>query len=167
MSQPAESDVTYSDAILEDSARSFVRHFFTTTYGRVLLIASAVNVFGFALVIFFGIRDWFMLFVVGMIAALGPVYLASLYFLYPRRIASALKERLQPAARVTVSPSGFGIAANGRTFALPWSDIKSIIEFPDYFVLIVSRLVFTVISKKGLSEPSLELIRTVSRADAV
>lgn len=75
-----------------------------------------------------------------------------------------LKQRLQLRTRVTVTSSGFGLSARGRSVELPWSDLKAILEFPEYFLLVMSRISFTVIPKADLSIASQHLIRTASKS---
>ena len=161
-----DAEIEYTDRVIEQACGSFVRYFFSTRYGRLLVLASVVNAVGFALAVHFGVKDKFMLFVVGMIAALGPIYLSSLYFLFPKRTSAVLKQHLKPRAKVTVSSSGFGIAANGRAIALPWADVKAIREFPDYFLLVLARLAFAVIPKHGLPDASQQTIRQVAGINA-
>ena len=117
----ADSEITYTDAVIEDAAASFVRHFFNTTYGRVLLLACVINIAAFVLVFSLGIREWFVLFVVGTLAAMGPIYLAI---------------------------------------------FQAVREFPEYFVLVISRLAFTVIPKKDLPVAWLQVIREASTSRA-
>jgi hypothetical protein len=67
---------------------------------------------------------------------------------------------------VTINASGFGVAANGRAFELPWSDVKTVLEFPEYFLLVISRLAFAVIPKEDLPVASQEMIREAARSAA-
>lgn len=112
------------------------------------------------------IRDRFMLFVVGLVALPGPVYLCLLRFYTPRKLAGVLKPRLQATARVTIGSTRFALAANGRAVALPRSDVRRVVEFPDYFLLVTARLAFAIISKRGLPEPSHNLIRNAAASRA-
>lgn len=155
-------EIAYTDTLIEQATQSFFRDFFSTTYGRVLMLACVVNVAGFVLIVAMGVRDRFMLFVIGMIAALGPLYLSIVYFYFPQKFSDVLKQRLQPAAKISLSSAGFGIAANGRAVTLPWSDVKRIREFPDYFILLTSRFAFTIIPKQGLPAASQQLLRQIS-----
>jgi hypothetical protein len=161
-----QSQVDYSDAVIEQASVSFVRYFFGTRRGRLLMIASVVNIAGLGLIIYLGVREAFMLMVVGMIAALGPVYLAFLRFGFPKRTAAVLKQHLKPRATVTVSSSGFGIATHDRAIALPWTEVKAVREFPEYFLLVFAHLAYTVIPKEGLPEVSRQLIRQARGSNA-
>jgi hypothetical protein len=105
------SEVVYSDAIIENASQAFVSDFFATRRGVALVLASVVTIVGFALMIWFGVREHFAVFVIGMIAVLGPIYLAAIYFYFPHRFAAMLKERLKPSAKVTITPTVFEIAA--------------------------------------------------------
>lgn len=158
-----ESDVVYTDAVIDQATEAFFRDFFRTRFGQVLMVACLVNVAAFGLMVWLGVRDHFTLFVIGMIAALGPVYLGVLYFYYPRKLAAALKQSLKPSAKIMISSTGFGISANDRTVKLLWSDVKRILEFPDYYILVFRpALAFTVIPKRGLLTASQQLIRDAS-----
>ena len=157
-------EIVYTDAVLEQAATSFFHHFFVTAFGRALQIACVLNIAALGLIFYLGVRDRFMLFAVGLIAALGPVYLAVIYYVYPKKFATALKRVLQPTAHVTIDPTGFGIAAKGRRIELPWSDVKFVLEFPDYFVLGISQLAFAVIPKGSLPVASLQLVRNALKA---
>ena len=162
-----ESEVVYTDAVIDEAADAFVRTFFTTPMGRALIAASIVNIAAFALIMWLGVRDRFMLFVVGMIAALGPAYLAMIRFYYPGTFATRLKQRLKPVARIAVTATGFAISANDRAVKLLWSDVRRGLEFPDFYILILRpSLTFTVIPKQGLSIASQQLIRTALSSHA-
>jgi hypothetical protein len=121
---PAGSELIYTDAVIEHAAKSFVQRFFKTTHGRLLMLACVINIAGFALGAYFVRDEWSMVFVVGLIAVLGPVYLAAIYFLFPRKFSASLKQGLKPSARVTITSSGFGVAARRRSYELLWSDVK-------------------------------------------
>lgn len=43
-------ELIYSDAVIESAAASFVRRSFSTTRGRLLILACVINVGGFVLV---------------------------------------------------------------------------------------------------------------------
>jgi hypothetical protein len=64
---------------------------------------------------------------------------------------------------VTIGSSGFGVAANWHACELPWSDVKTFLEFPEYFLLVISRLAFTVIPKADLPAASQDMIREAAR----
>jgi hypothetical protein len=155
-----ESEVRYTEALIDQAADAFSRNFFRTRYGQVLMVAAMVNVAAVPLVVWAGLRDAFPLFVVAMIAALGVVYVIALRFYYPRKASAILKQRLMPTAKIAVTPAGFRVSTADRAVKLPWSDVTRILEFADYFILVLRPArAFTIISKQGFSHASRQLIR--------
>ena len=165
---PDSAEVPYTDAVIEQATRSFISDTVKSPYGLAVIAASVANIIGFFVLVQLGLRDSSAVFFVGVVAMLGPFYLALLYLYYPGKISAQLKKRLQPSARIAISATGFEVAANDRMVKLPWTDIKRILEFPEYFILIFSttRRAFTVIPKQGLPAASQQLIRDAVPAPA-
>src|SRR5206468_1865294 len=95
---------------------------------------------------------------IGVIAALGPVYFPWEYFRLPRTLAAPMKQVLKPRARVSVSPSSFTLSAKGRSFTRRWTELKAILECPDYFLFVVGTLAFTFVPKKDAPQEAQQLI---------
>jgi phosphoglycerol transferase MdoB-like AlkP superfamily enzyme len=158
-----ESEVRYTDTLIDQAADAFYGAFFRTPYGRALVVAAIVNVAAVGFLVWLGLRDGFALFMVAMIAVLGVVYLIALRLYFPRRSSAMLKRRLMPGAKIAVTPSSFAITTAERAVKLPWSDVTRIIDRSDCFIVVLKPArAFTVISKQGLSDASQRMIRAAS-----
>jgi hypothetical protein len=154
-----EFDAEYSDAQIDDAARTFVYQLFRK-YLWLLVAACIFNIIGFATVVLLnpGGIDW-MTIAIGIVAALGPVYFPWRYFRLPRQLGTQMKQVLVPAARISVAPENFALSAKGRSFTTRWTDLKEIVECPDYFLFVVGFIAFTFVPKKGMPVEAQQLIR--------
>jgi hypothetical protein len=51
------------------------------------------------------------------------------------------------------------MSAKGHSFTRRWADLKAVVEYPDYFLLVVAILAFAFIPKKGMPQEAQRLIR--------
>ena len=154
-----EFDAEYSDAIIDNAAKTFVHRLFRK-YLWVLVGASISNIIGFVTVVLLdhGSIDW-MTIAIGIVAALGPVYFPWRYFRMPGQLGTPMKQVLVPGARISVAPENFALSAKGRSFTTRWTDLKAIVEYPDYFLFVVGLLAFTFVPKKDMPVEAQQLIR--------
>jgi len=155
-------EAAYDDAIIDNAAKTFVRRLFRK-YLWLLVVACILNIVGFVFVLILPGTSKVMTAAIGMLAALGPVYFPWAYLRLPKTFAAAMKQGLKPNAHLSVSSSSFTISAKGRSFSKPWTDLRAILEFPDYFLLVVAPLAFTFIPKKDTPPEAQQLIREASR----
>jgi hypothetical protein len=154
-------DAEYSDALIDDAARTFVRRLFRK-YLWLLVGACIMNIIGFAAVVaLLRTVDW-MTVAIGVVAVLGPVYFPWQYFRLPAELAAPMKRVLVPSARVSVTPSSLTLSAKGRTFTRRWTDLKAIVECPDYFLLVVGLLAFTFVPRKHMPLEAQQVVREAS-----
>lgn len=153
-------EAVYNDVVIDDAARTFVHRLFRRYLGW-LAAACSLNIAGFAFALMFPAGS-LVISAIGLLAVLGPVFLLLMYFRFPGKLAAALKQGLKPSARVSVSSSGLSMSVKGRSFTRQWTDLQAILEFPDYFLLVVAPLVFTFIPKKDIPLAAQQLIREAS-----
>lgn len=156
-----EFEAAYDDRIIDDAAKTFVRRLFKRYLG-LLIAACLLNIVGFIFLLMLPGNGGLMTIATGLLAVLGPAYFVLMYVRFPGKLAAAIKRDLKPTAHVSVSSSGLSISAKGRSFTKRWTDLKAILEFPDYFLLVVGLLAFTFIPKKDIPPPVQQLIREAS-----
>lgn len=151
-------DAEYSSTLIDDAARAFVDRLFRK-YLWLLVAACVINIVGFvAVLVLPGSATW-MIVAIGALAALGPLYFPWQYYRLPGELSARMKEVLVPNARVSVVPSGFTLAAKGRSATCKWTDLKAIVERPEYFLFVVGLLAFTFIPKRDMPLDAQQLIR--------
>src|SRR6266705_2268621 len=158
-----EFDAVYDDSLIDSAAKAFVHRLFKK-YLWVLVAACLLNIVGFIFVLIFPGSGTLMTAAIGILAALGPLYFPWAYFRFPGKFAAPMKRVLKPAARVSVSSSGFSLSAHGRSFTREWTKLKEILEFPEYFLLVIAPMAFTFIPKKDVPLEAQQLIRDASRS---
>ena len=151
-------DVEYSDALIDDAARTFVQRLFQK-YLWLLVAACVLNIVGFVAVLVLPGSNGLMTIAIGVLAALGPVFFPWQYFRLPRELGAPMKKVLVPSTQVSVTPSAFTLSAKGRSFTIRWTDLKAIVECPDYFLFVVGFLAFTFVPKKNTPPEAQQLSR--------
>lgn len=153
---PIDFDSLFTAELIDDAATSFVRHYLLARYGLLFVLACIINAAGFALSLWLrgsgasGAAWMLTQLFDGAVVILGPIYLAYVYFGYPRKFAARLKQRLLPTTHFSLSPEAFGVRTRQGSIIVPWARVKSILEFPSYFLLVLTPFAFTVIPKIGL-----------------
>jgi hypothetical protein len=151
-------DAEYSNILIDDAARAFVDRLFRK-YLWLLVAVCVINIVGFvAVLVLSGSANW----MIGALSLLGPLYFPWRYYRLPGELSTRLKEVLVPNARVSVAPSGFTLAAKGRSATLQWADLKAIVEYPEYFLFVFGLLAFTFIPKRDMPLDAQQLIRDVA-----
>lgn len=168
MSQLYEFDAPFSDNLVERASRVIVlsaaRRFLTRKLfaGFVLSLAAAVLA-----AVLFGNSPvtWFVVFAAIFIAVVVPIFLLANIHVRPRKVAGFLRQRFQPIAHIGVGADAFTVAANGRAFTLPWTDISSIVMHADFFLLVIApRDSAVIIPIEGMPSDAQQLILEVQRA---
>ena len=154
-------DVAYDDAIIDSAANTFVRRL-AKKYGWLLFAACIVNIVGFLLVLMLPGSSKPMVVALGLLAALGPLYFPWRYLRLPEALAAPMKQMLKPTAHISICPLSFTMSAKERSFTSPWADLKAILEYTDYFLLVVGPFAFTFIPKKDAPYEAQQLIREVA-----
>src|SRR5712692_2141721 len=151
-------DAEYSDALIDDAARTFVHRLFRK-YVWLLAAACVINVVGFVAVLVLPDSSGWITIAIGLLAALGPVYFPWAYFRLPRELAAPMKRVLIPSTRVSIASSAFTLSAKGRSITRRWANLKEIFEHPDYFLFVAGILVFTFVPKGNMPPEAQQLIR--------
>ena len=160
-----EFQASYDDAMIEEAARAFM-HRLRKKYGTLLFVACVVNIIGFVLVLVLPGSGLSLTVLVGLIAALGPIYFPWAYHRFPQKFATNMKKGLKPAVQVSLNSSSLGMSANGQSFTKPWTDFKEILEFADYFMFVLNPLAFTFVPKKDTPVAAQQLIRETAHFNA-
>ncbi|SRR6266849_3715899 len=157
-----EFEAAYDDANIDAAAKTYVEVLYKK-YRGILGVACLINIIGFLLVLILPGSNTLMTIGIGCLAAIGPAYFPWAYFRFPSKFAANMKRGLKPTARLSVTSSSFSILAKGRSFTKQWADLKAILEFPDFFLIVVAPLAFTFIPKKDAPDEAQQLIREASR----
>src|SRR5450759_400057 len=153
----------YDNVMIDDASQTFVRRLFKK-YFWLLVAACVMNIVGFVLVLILPGTSTPMIAAIGVLAAIGPVYFAWAYFRLPKTLAAPLKRGpLKPSATISVSSSSFTISSKGQEFTRRWADLKAVVEYPDYFLLMIAFLAFAFIPKKDMSPEAQQLVREASQ----
>jgi hypothetical protein len=153
-----EFDARLSDAVAQNAAKALVRQSLSHIFTKWFYAACIVNLVAFvgvALLLPGSSVKWF----VGIIALGGPLYFLMARTVRPNKVAEHLKARLQPIVHVTLGDDTFTLSANGRSITSLWADVKSVIEAPDYFLLMTSRIGGAIIPRDGIPIEAQDMIR--------
>lgn len=135
---PVTFDVVYSpDAATEAAAR--FRDYRFKRYGPLMIGACIVNGIGLFAVLWFGAKPgapstlfiWFFV-------VLSPIWLLYEHFVWPRLYMAKLLRLLPSPGRVSVSAESISVMTRRRDAVLPWSRIKTVLETPSTFLLVLS-----------------------------
>ena len=159
--QAFDFDAAYSDAIIDDAAKTFVRRLFKRYLGWLVAVCF-LNIAGFVTVLKLPGTGNLLISLTGLLAVLCPLFLLLMYIRFPGKLAAGLKRGMKPSAHVSVRPSGFSMWVTGRSLTKEWTDLQAILEFPDYFLLVVAPFAFTFIPKKDMPVAAQQLIREAS-----
>lgn len=151
-------DAAFTPDLIDAASVSFVRGYLFRRYGRWLIAACVINAVGFGLVLWLGGNDGFVLAFIALIVVVGPAYFAFFYFSYPRRFAERTKQRLLPSVRFSFGESTFGFTNSAGTGTLAWSGVQAVLDYSEYFLLVLSPIAFAVIPKAGMPVEALRLL---------
>jgi len=158
-----EFEAPFPNALVEAAARSLVRQSLTPFLGWKLYLAGAINLAAFVVIlVFFPEGPW--TWVIGFIAIVPPMYFPLVLTFRGTKVAEILRQRLQPSAHISLEPDSFTVAANGRSTTMLWTDVKEVIEFKDYFLLMLSRNGGAIVPRQNMPAGGDDLIRRIGRA---
>jgi len=164
---PFEFEAPFTAEVIDHAATAFVRQYLFRKYGRWLVLACVVNAVGFFLALWLGANDPLVLAWVGAIVVLGPLYLVFVYVTYPGKFAARLKKLFLPSAHFSVSSESFGVRTSAGSATIPWSRVKSVLEFPSYLILVFSPFAFSVLPKAALPPEAYQILREKSSSRVV
>jgi hypothetical protein len=146
--------------LLDEASSSYVRQYLFKRYGRWLMVACIVNAAGFSLALWLGAMHGPEIAVFGLVVLFGPAYLLSAYFFYPRSIAKRLKQRFLPITRYSVTSTAVEVTTKAGNLSRPWPRLKPVLEFPSFFILCFSPLLFffIVVPKIALTSEALSIL---------
>lgn len=154
-------EVAYDRELLKAAAECHIRHFFSGK-GRWLLAACVVNGLGFGAALALGAKLDLVTAWVAFIVAVGPLYCAYLFYVFPTRYASRVARFLAPTARISLTASALEFTAHDRVVPVPWNLVTAVRDCPSAFVLEFSQFAhsFTVIPKIGLPSGAYDFLAT-------
>ena len=156
-----EFEAKYSDELIRDAAMTYVRFAYRTFLGWKFFAAGIICVIGFAASVYFG-ADGVLIFAIAVILGPALVYFPIMFFVYPGKIAQALKAKFQPTAKITIGSSGFSVASNNRQSGLPWTDLRAVLEFAEYFIFVANPYAFVVIPRSNMPTAAEDIIHRAS-----
>ena len=78
----------------------------------------------------------------------------------PRTFALKLRLLLAPTGRVTVGPNGVVLPIRARELLLPWSTVKTVLERPTLFLLVLSPLSAYFVPRLGMPTTVYEVLHS-------
>jgi hypothetical protein len=146
----AAFDIRYTPDLIDQATRVF-RDYRFKRYGALLIAACVVNAVGFGLVVWLREeRSLLALLLLAFVVAVGPAWLLYEYFISPRRFAARLKRMLPDSARVAFAKQSISFAFDDQKVAVPWHDVKAVVETETLFLLVVSPFTFLLLPKSGV-----------------
>jgi hypothetical protein len=158
-----EFDAPFSDALVEAAAKSLVRQSLKWLLGWKLYLAAGINLVAFLFMLVF-FPEGPGLWIIGFIAIVPPMYFPLLLTVRSKKVAEILRQRFQPSAHISFEHEGFTVAANGRSTTMQWNNVKEVIEFKDYFLLMLSRIAGVIVPRENIPADGDELVRSIGRA---
>ncbi len=159
-------EAAYPTELIEQAARAF-RDYRFRRYGPWLIAACLVNGLGFALLAWVGTwpgvhLDLLPMVGVGVIAAIGPIWLLYEYFVAPQRHAARLRAILPPYVRISLGPDALRVSAKGKEAAIPWPRIRAVVETNALFLLVLSPGAFGFIPRAAMPMEAYEALHAKS-----
>jgi YcxB-like protein len=157
-----EFEAPFSDTLIEAAAKSLVRQSLKRFLNWKLYVAGAINIIAFVAILIWLPASW-MTWAIGFIAIVPPVYWLLALTFRPRKVAELLRQYLQPSAQISLGPDGFTVAANGRSQTILWSDVKEIIEFEDFYLIMLLRIGGITVPRSKMPAEGENLIRGIAQ----
>jgi hypothetical protein len=150
----------YSERLVRAAVRSFVLR----AVGREALMA-AVCALVAAIAWLYGERGWGFGFLCGMmtVALVLPVIVFAEHY---RRSIGTFRRMRSKEATLTYDENTFTLSSDLRSSTLPWSSIKQVWRFDEFWLLLLSRAQFMTLPLDGLDESTRDwIVRTVPKVN--
>lgn len=137
MDKPIQLTLTYTRQLM----RAAVFHFWLKSVGVVHLIVAFLILPIWLGMFYRGDSSWLM----GFFAALFLVYILfiiAIYVVHYRQSWAKFKAMDTPQAEFTADDTGFTISSSAGSSTLPWSSIKDVWQFNDFWLLLFSKAQF-------------------------
>ena len=153
-------DVVYSHETAAHVAQKF-RDYRFKRYGALMIIACVINALGLLAALWLGARPdaasmLFLYFVVGI----GPVWLLYEHFVWPSRYVSRLLRLLPSPGRVSLSSESVSVQTRKQDAVIQWSKIRTVLETPQAFLLVLYPFAFLFIPKANLPTEAYDAFRS-------
>jgi hypothetical protein len=110
-----------------------------------------------------GNRSWW----VGLVAALivlFPAVLLGAYAAHWRNTVGRIRQMQAPMARFTLSETDIAVASELGSATIPWSLVVEIWEYPELWLLLLSKSYFVTLPTEGVPVAALEFLRAKVRS---
>lgn len=148
MEKPVKLTLTYNQEIV----RAAVFHFWLKTVGIMhLVIALVVLPIGLGVLLHSGDKSW----LVGAFSTLFFLYLvliAAIYIIHYRQTLGKLQAMGNTEATFIADDTNFTISSTAGSSTLPWSAIKEIWPFKEFWILLFSKSQFMIFPLAGVSQ---------------
>jgi hypothetical protein len=129
-------DIPYTDDTIRGAAKAFVQNGYSERFLKwYMLVAQAIFVAGFGYIAFFS-PSATQRYTAGAMLFFFLAHIVWTLFIYPRLIASALRKRLHTTERVSLTPDGIVVHGIVPGRLLQWWEIKKVVEFRSFFLLL-------------------------------
>jgi hypothetical protein len=110
-----------------------------------------------------GDRSWWVGFLAAIIV-LVPAGVLAAYAAHWHHTVGRIRQMQVPMARFTLNESEIAVASEVGSATIPWSLIVEIWEFPEFWLLLLSKSYFVTLPTDGVSASALEFLRDKVRS---
>ena len=146
-----ETKLRYSEPLLREAVRFFVRRSLVRGLGFGSLVAICLVMGGVALQIANGDRGWFVGAMVSFLVFVC-VFLALIYVAHFRNTIGRFREMRNPEATLSLHEAHFTVTSELGSATMPWSSITEIWHHPRFWLILFSRSQFSTLPLDCLSE---------------
>jgi hypothetical protein len=146
----------YTETLLRQAVLAFWRR----SVGVVgFLVAQALLVCGLAFLLWSGDRSW-MVGALGTVLFLDCAVALAVYFFHLRRSLAKFRAMGSPSAVLTLDEGSVSLASDLGSTSVPWSAVKEVWRFPDFWLLLFSKAQFVTIPLASVSAEMQAFIMT-------
>lgn len=136
----------YTEAVIRDAAlASWHRAFGLRFVVALLLVATSL-----AYLVWHGDRSWFVG-VMGTLLILCATFAVGFYLVSLRSSLRKFRKMHSPEASLQGDASGFSVSSELGAFTLPWSAVRQVRRYPDFWLLVLSRTSQVTIPLAGVA----------------
>jgi hypothetical protein len=153
----------YSEDVGREAVRRFLGRRMREWLGLKLCLAALALTAYLGWLIYTGNRSWW----VGLLAAtliLIPSIVLASYAVHWHNTVGRIRRMQVPMARFTVDETQIAVASELGSATFPWSLIVEVWEFPELWLLLLSKNYFVTLPTDGVPASALEFIRAKVRS---
>lgn len=158
MSESVQYQASFPAALTGDAGRRFTDYVYRHLFGWKMAAAVVVNLAGCVAIVLSA--GWTAPSIaLCAVMAITALYFAVNYVLRPGITSRRLANTFGDGATVTLRPEGFDLQVGARKMSRSWGRQRAILEFDDYFLLVILPTVGLVLPRQGMPEQGLGWMR--------